>query len=126
VTYDLTAVPPDDDSAYRRLLEAIPVTLWTANAAGEWTHVNSAWVQFTGVLGESRGFGFESVLHPEDEARTLAAWRSAVACGEDYEIKYRLRHHSGAYRWFLIRGVPVPHDLEVGQSAAWVGTGTDI
>jgi PAS domain S-box-containing protein len=112
--------------AYRQLLEAMPVMLWTAEATGRWTHVNNAWIRYTGVLGESRGFGFEAALHPDDEARTVAAWQAAVRGDQDYQIDYRLRHQSGQYRWFLIRGVRVPADQRSGQDAAWVGTCTDI
>ncbi|ULH17022.1 HD domain-containing protein (plasmid) [Deinococcus sp. KNUC1210] len=109
---------------YRRLLEAMPVMLWTADAAGNWTHVNAAWIDYTGLIGETRGFGFEAALHPDDEGRTVAAWRQAVEQGHPYHIEYRLRRRDQVYRWFLIRGTPVFD--EDGQGIAWVGTCTDI
>jgi PAS domain S-box-containing protein/putative nucleotidyltransferase with HDIG domain len=124
--YDSSPTRLGPDDAYRRLLDAMPVMLWTAEATGRWTHVNNAWIRYTGVLGESRGFGFEAALHPDDEARTVAAWQAAVTRGADYQIDYRLRHQSGRYRWFLIRGVRVPPEEQTGQDAAWVGTCTDI
>ncbi|WP_240741204.1 PAS domain-containing protein [Deinococcus sp. Arct2-2] len=121
-TPDLT--PLDEHGAYRRLLAAMPVMLWTANAQGVWQHVNHEWAAYTGVLGETQGFGFEVALHPDDLERTLAVWQAAVERGEDYEIEYRLRHREGRYRWFLIRGVRVEN--EGGGAVAWVGTCTDI
>ena len=110
--------------AYLRLLDAMPVMLWTADAEGHWHHVNRLWTAYTGLLGETGGFGFEEALHPLDRPPTLARWRQAVRSGQDYEIEYRLRSQSGEYRWFLIRGVRVRDRL--GADVAWVGTCTDI
>ncbi|KQR41031.1 HD domain-containing phosphohydrolase [Deinococcus sp. Leaf326] len=110
--------------AYLRLLNAMPVMLWTADAQGRWQHVNRHWSIYTGLLGETQGFGFEEALHPADRAPTLARWRQAVRSGQDYEIEYRLRSRRGDYHWFLIRGVQVRDDL--GTGVAWVGTCTDI
>ncbi|MBB5232712.1 HD domain-containing phosphohydrolase [Deinococcus budaensis] len=112
------------DQLYLRLLDRMPVMLWTADAAGRWQHVNGRWVDYTGLSGETRGFGFEEALHPEDEAPTVARWRRAVERGENYEVEYRVRGRGGGYRWFLTQGVRVLD--EQGQGVAWVGTCTDI
>ncbi|WP_216324243.1 HD domain-containing phosphohydrolase [Deinococcus aestuarii] len=117
-------LPLQPEDGYRHLLDAMPVMLWTANAAGSWEHVNRAWAEYTGVVGGTRGFGFEEALHPDDEARTLAVWKSAVERAQNYEIEYRLRRLDGTYRWFLVRGVRVADDA--GRNVAWVGTCTDI
>ncbi|WP_102127014.1 HD domain-containing phosphohydrolase [Deinococcus planocerae] len=117
-------LPLQPEDGYRHLLDAMPVMLWTANAAGAWKHVNRAWTEYTGLLGGSRGFGFEEALHPDDEARTLTVWRRAVDHEENYEIEYRLRRQDGVHRWFLVRGVRVADDA--GRNIAWVGTCTDI
>ena len=110
-------------SAYQQL-ESMPVMLWTADAGGIWHHVNHAWITYTGIIGETYGFGFEEGLHPDDQRRVLAVWQAAVHTRTPYEVEYRLRHVEGGYRWFLIRGVPVV-DAE-GVQIAWVGTCTDI
>ena len=117
--------PPDGPgAAYERLLAAMPVMLWTANAHGVWEHVNRAWASYTGVMGDTWGFGFEEAMHPGDLERTLARWQRAVGSGANYEIEYRLRDQTGRYRWFLTRGVRVTDDD--GWAVAWVGTCTDI
>nr|WP_255639175.1 HD domain-containing phosphohydrolase [Deinococcus betulae] len=115
---------PPASHVYQHLLEAMPVMLWTANKDGVWEHVNGAWIAYTGVIGQTRGFGFEAAVHPADEARTVAVWKRAVEQGQDYQIEYRLRSQTGHYRWFLTRGVRVTDDL--GLQLAWVGTCTDI
>jgi PAS domain S-box-containing protein len=64
-------------------------------------------------------------FHPEDRERILALQRQALATGDPYEFEYRLRDgHTGAYRWFLSRRVPLRN--EAGQIVLWVATCTDI
>ena len=109
---------------YLKLLNAMPVMIWTADAVGRWQHVNTRWAEYTGVIGESAGFGFEEALHPDDVQPTVQRWQESIDSGEPYEIEYRLRHHNGTYRSFLIRGVRAIND--VGDGIAWVGTCTDI
>ncbi|MPY65452.1 HD domain-containing protein [Deinococcus sp. SDU3-2] len=109
---------------YLRLLDGMPVMLWTADAAGVWQHVNRRWAAYTGLTGASAGFGFEEALHPDDLAPTVACWKRAIARGEDYRVEYRVRRHDGTYRWFLTQGVRVRGAQ--GQDFAWVGTCTDI
>jgi hypothetical protein len=53
-----------------------------------------------------------------------ARWRHSLETGEPYEIEYRLRHHSGEYRWTLGRALPV-RDRD-GKIVRWIGTCTDI
>jgi PAS domain S-box-containing protein len=63
--------------------------------------------------------------HPEDRERVLALQRQALATGEPYAFEYRLRDgHTGAYRWFLSRGIPQRD--QAGQIIRWVSTCTDI
>jgi two-component sensor histidine kinase len=64
------------------------------------------------------------MFHPEDQERAWATWRDSLETGEIYEIEYRLRHHSGQYRWTLGRALPV-RDTS-GEIVRWFGTCTDI
>ncbi|MGY2894766.1 HD domain-containing phosphohydrolase [Deinococcus sp. UYEF24] len=121
---ELEPVAFDDQREYRRLVENMPVMLWTADAVGQWTHVNRSWIDYTGLIGESTGFGFEAALHPDDVAPTLEVWRRAVATEVAYNIEYRLRNRSGNYRWFVVRGRHLTHDID--PSVSWVGSCSDI
>ena len=109
---------------YLRLLDAMPVMLWTADSEGVWQHVNRRWAEYTGLIGETQGFGFEEALHPDDIQPTLRRWTLSITSSAPYEIEYRLRSQGGTYRHFLIRGMRVTNDL--GDGVAWVGTCTDI
>ena len=75
-------------------------------------------------VGSTDGDKWNGVFHPEDRDRARATWRRSLATGEPYEIEYRLRHHSGDYRWTLGRALPV-RDAE-GRITRWIGTCTDI
>ena len=64
------------------------------------------------------------MLHPDDRERCVAAWRQALATGEDYEIEVRNWRHDGVYRWFLTRARAL-RDAR-GEIVAWFGATTDI
>ena len=70
------------------------------------------------------GQGWSNAFHPDDQAQAWARWRHSLATGELYEVNYRLRHHSGEYRWTLGRALPVRNDS--GAIVRWMGTCTDI
>ena len=54
----------------------------------------------------------------------LGALERIAGDGQPYEIEYRLRHHTGAYRWVLGRALPIRN--EAGEIVRWMGTCTDI
>jgi len=64
------------------------------------------------------------MFHPEDQERAWKTWRHSLATGEPYQIEYRLKHHSGTYRWTL--GLALPIRDAGGQIIRWFGTCTDI
>lgn len=47
---------------------------------------------------------WSEVLHPEDKETALEAVRNHLVRRQPYIIEYRLRTHSGEYRWFEARG----------------------
>jgi PAS domain S-box-containing protein len=68
--------------------------------------------------------GWRAAVHPDDLSRLLAVRDRAVVEGEVFEAEVRLRHREGAYRWHLVRSVPV-HD-EASRLARRFGAATDI
>lgn len=111
---------------YRRMAEALPQLVWTANPDGRCDFLSKQWIDYTGIP-EDQQLGLQwldRVMHPDDRQRTFTAWTAAVEGRAPYDIEYRLRRADGAYRWFKVRGVPV-HD-ESGQILKWFGTCTDV
>ncbi|WP_288409037.1 PAS domain-containing protein [uncultured Sphingomonas sp.] len=107
------------------LTNAMPQMIWATRPDGHHDYYNAQWYRFTGMPeGSTDGEGWNGMFHPEDQDRAWARWRRSLDTGEDYEIEYRLRHRSGAYRWVLGRALPV-RDAD-GTIVRWIGTCTDI
>ena len=100
--------------------------VWTAGPDGRMAYANRRWFEYTGLDLEVAGcMGWEWLLHPEDVTRTRIAWEEAAACASVFEIEHRLRRSfDGAYRWHLVRAVPMR--TEDGEIANWFGTSTEI
>ncbi|PZO79569.1 PAS domain-containing protein [Sphingomonas hankookensis] len=107
------------------LTNAMPQMVWATRPDGHHDFYNAQWYRFTGVPeGSTDGEGWNGMFHPDDQDRAWSRWRHSLASGEDYEIEYRLRHHSGQYRWVLGRALPVTDGD--GTIVRWIGTCTDI
>ena len=115
----------EGDVSFRAMADVLPLIVWSTLPDGLNDYYNARWYEFTGVpLGSTDGEGWNKVFHPDDQPRAWAAWSRSVETGKPYEIDYRLRHHSGEYRWTIGRGVPV-RDGD-GKIIRWIGTITDI
>lgn len=67
---------------------------------------------------------FAAMLHPDDKERTFALVEAHFADSTPFDIEYRLRTKSGAYRWFHGRGA-VSRDA-AGTPTRMVGSISDI
>jgi PAS domain S-box-containing protein len=110
----------------RDVIETIPALAWTGRPDGTNDFVNQRWQEYTGLsLQDMSGFGWRTVLHPDDVAAHVEKWRESIATGTPFENEARLRRASdGEYRWFLHRGVPLRN--QQGEIVKWYGTGIDI
>lgn len=114
-----------DDAQFKTLVDALPHMVWSTLPDGDHDYFNSRWYEFTGVQpGSTDGEGWNGMFHPDDQERAWDRWNHSLRTGEPYEIEYRLRHHSGEYRWTLGRAMPV-RDPD-GRIVRWIGTCTDI
>ncbi|KQO71894.1 PAS domain-containing protein [Methylobacterium sp. Leaf89] len=110
---------------FRVMTGAMPQMVWTTRPDGYHDFYNDRWYAFTGVPpGSTDGEAWNGMFHPDDQDRAWSRWRHSLATGDPYEVEYRLRHHSGAYRWTLGRAMPL-FDAE-GRIERWFGTCTDI
>jgi PAS domain S-box-containing protein len=110
---------------FQQLLETLPQMAWTSRPDGGMSYYNQRWYDYTGsTLAETRDWGWEHFLHPDDLPTTLRLWRHSIATGEPFEAEHRWRNSQGQYRWFLARG-EVIRDKD-GEVTVWVGANTDI
>ena len=114
------------EERYRLLVEAIPDSIWRADASGKVIEFNRHWYEYTGQAPEeAKGNGWINVLHPDDVAITTQRVRAAVDAGENVQIEHRVRRASdGGYRWHLARALPMK-DRD-GKVTGWFGSVTDI
>jgi len=109
----------------RYALDSIAQMVWTTRPDGYHEYYNRRWYEYTGLtFEETRGDGWNRVLHPDDRARALECWRASLESGEPYSIEYRFRRHDGEYRWFL--GQALAQRDAAGAIVRWFGTCTDI
>lgn len=110
---------------FRTLADSMPQMVWSTLPDGYHDYYNARWYEFTGVPeGSTDGEGWNNMFHPEDQDRAWTIWRESLNTGAPYQVEYRLRHHSGEYRWVLGRALPI-RDAQ-GNILRWIGTCTDI
>jgi PAS domain S-box-containing protein len=113
------------EANFRLITDTLPQSVWTARPDGYLDYHNRQFAEFAGAPPEAAQDGlWVRFIHPEDAKHAQQSWSACVATGEPYEITFRVRHHSGEYRWTLTRAVPLRNVEQ--QIVKWVGTNTDI
>ncbi|MCA1592042.1 MAG: PAS domain-containing protein [Acidobacteria bacterium] len=113
------------EQEFRTVTESLPQLVWITEADGTHTYFNQRWIDYTGLsLEQSVGEGWTAAFEPTERAAAGQRWRDAVAKGELYETKYRLRRADGTYRWMLARASAL-RDVD-GRITKWFGTSTDV
>lgn len=114
----------DSEERFRFLAELIPHLVWSTRPDGYHDYYNQRWFEYTALTYEdTKGPGWNDVLHADDRERAWERWRQSLESGEPYSIEYRFRRHDGEYRWFLGLALPLVRD---GAIERWFGTCTDI
>ena len=110
---------------FRSLADNIPQLAWMADETGAIIWYNRRWYEYTGTtIDEMKGWGWQTVHHPEHVERVIDKFRRHVVTGEVWEDTFPLRGADGRYRWFLSRAVPIVNSS--GRVIRWFGTNTDV
>ena len=113
---------------FRQLLETIPNMAWTARPNGTIDYYNQQWYDYTGLsFADLGGINWQQHIHPDDFARTEAAWQHSLQTGEPLTTLHNRwrRAADGEFRWHLVRAVAL-RDEATGAIRLWVGTNTDV
>jgi PAS domain S-box-containing protein len=122
---DLYASLQSSEDRLRRVIDTIPAHAWSALPDGSVDFVNKRFLEFAGRSREDLlGWGWSSVVHPDDLPRFVDQWHTAVATGQPVESQARVLRADGEYRWLLIRNVPLRDEL--GNIVNWYGSAIDI
>ncbi len=115
----------ESDARFQTIANSISEMVWSTNADGQQDYSNQRWYNFTGLTPSSTTIEvWHDIVHPDEKSAAKNAWQASIASGEPFQAEYRLKHHSGVYRWMLCRAQAV-HD-NVGNITRWYGTCTDI
>ena len=110
---------------FRQMMETIPQIAWTNLPDGEVDYYNQRWYDYTGLdFEQTKAWGWRDVIHPDDLQYNITKYQLIRESKEGGEFEIREKRIDGAYRWHLIRMVPVKN--EDGEIQLWVGTATDI
>jgi PAS domain S-box-containing protein len=122
---DLYATLQQSEDRLRLVIDTIPAHVWSARPDGSVDFINQRLLEFLGrSMEDILGWGWGSLVHPDDVTRVVGEWQAAVATGAPMESEARLRRMNGDYRWLLIRNVPLRDKL--GNIVSWYGTAIDI
>src|ERR1700730_13405005 len=122
---DVYATLQQSEDRLRLVIDTIPAHVWSTRSDGSVDFINQRLLEFLGrSMQDILGWGWGSLVHPDDLARLVGEWQTAVATGEPMESEARLRRMDGDYRWLLIRNVPLRDKL--GNIVSWYGTAIDI
>jgi PAS domain S-box-containing protein len=96
-----------------------------ADAEGFIYWYNEKWFEYTGTtFDDMKGWGWQSVHHPDELPKVLEGWRISLETGQPFEMTFPIKGADGIFRQFLTRVLPV-YDSN-GKIYQWVGTNTNI
>ena len=122
---DLYESLQSSEDRLRQVINTIPAHVWSTLPDGSVDFINQRLLDSTGLTIDALlGDGWPSIIHPDDRARYVAIWKSALSAGEPVEIEARIWTAQRDYRWLLVRNVPL-RDSQ-GRILKWYGTGIDI
>jgi len=115
----------ESEERFRMTAQTVPALLFTARPDLRWDYINSRFYEYTGMteLG-GLGHGWLAAVHADDVDENQRLWEASARTGQPFEMEFRLRHASGAYRWFMGRAEPTR--TESGDIVKWYGSCTDI
>ncbi len=97
----------ESEERFRVITDASPVMVWMSGTDKLCYYFNKGWLDFVGrTLEQESGNGWAENVHPEDFDRCLQTYVTNFDARRPFEMEYRMRHHTGQYRWILDRGVP--------------------
>lgn len=105
---------------FRTLANSGQALIWTSGVDMKCDYFNQVWLDFTGrSLEQELGNGWAEGVHPDDLQRCINIYDSSFKKKVKFSMEYRIRHHSGEYRWIMDDGTP-RYDSK-GQFIGYIG-----
>jgi PAS domain S-box-containing protein len=97
----------ESENRFRTMADTAPMLIWESGTDKLCNYFNQTWLKFVGrTMEQENGNGWFEGVHPEDLDRFLKFFVSSFDARVPFEMEYRIRHHSGEYRWLLNQGTP--------------------
>lgn len=110
---------------FRSMAETVPDILFTNRPDGWCDYVNPLHYEITGQpVEQALGFGWMSMIHPDDVERAKLEFNRAFKDGRPYSKEFRMRTADGSYHWFAARARPI-RDRQ-GRIEKWFGACVDV
>jgi len=115
----------ESEQYFRTLADGGSALIWTSGLDKGCDYFNRPWLEFTGrALYQEQGSGWAEGVHADDLARCLAIYDAHFEQRLPFSMEYRLRHHSGEFRWIRDDGNP-RYDTK-GNFLGYIGFCYDI
>lgn len=97
----------ESEQRLRAITDATPIMVWMSGTDKLCYYFNKGWLDFVGrPLEMEVGNGWADGVHPDDMNRCMQIYVANFDARRPFKMEYRLRHHTGQYRWILDCGVP--------------------
>ena len=115
----------ETENRFRGLADAAPVGIWVSDADNKITYVNKTLLHYTGLSLEAfNNCTWLSMVHPEDQAKTLSAFQTHFLARQPVTLIYRLQKGKSDYCW--VQDTSTPRFLEDGTFVGYIGSVIDI
>ncbi|HEV7253686.1 MAG TPA: PAS domain S-box protein [Mesorhizobium sp.] len=115
----------ESEIRFRNMADHAPVMMWMSDPSGRCTYLNQRWYEYTAATEEQAlGFGWMTMLHPEDRARLERKFEEENDQPRAYQVEFRMRRADGQYRWVL--DAASPRFGPDGEFLGFIGSVIDI
>lgn len=115
----------ESETRFREVADCAPVLIWMSGIDKKCFYFNQFWLDFTGkTLLEEYGSGWTKGVHPDDLETCLNHYTASFDKREPFVMEYRLRQHTGEYRWVEDHGKP--RYQSDGSFIGYIGSCIDI
>jgi PAS domain S-box-containing protein len=115
----------ESEQRFQLVADAAPVLIWLSGTDSLCYWFNKVWLEFVGrTLEQEMGNGWVENVHPDDFAHCLDIYITNFNLRQPFKMEYRVKHHSGQYRWLLDTGVP--RFNAQGDFEGYIGSCMDI
>ena len=115
----------ESERRFAAVADTSPALVWMSGTDKACFWFNKTWLDFTGrTLEQELGDGWTKGVHPEDLPGCMKTYIGAFDRREVFSMNYRLRHHSGQYRW--LRDDGQPRYGQTGEFIGYIGSCIDI